>query len=832
MYKISLDGFEDFIQAQALMCINTLRLDFEFFGLTSTGDNISRNIPCPCSQLQCRLDRRFVAISDSTLGVDCYTNRGGPPVRCCYSSFTATLDTYLSVYTRFSPREDTADYSTYDSVAFAVSCSYDEYFTILYNLVRSGNSCSGYRPPRFICIYGDPHFITIDDYSYTFNGVGEYVLLQSTGGADAPIPFTLLGRTGVFSDAPDATILTALAFRYNNKITVEVRLDLTATFQLSTKVQFQLDPVTEITDMLSSIGSTYTSTGLEVEVISPGNLEFFLGENGSPSVVVSVKNGVMDYLLTLPSEYKYRTEGLMGIWNDDQSDDLTPAQATPGVASVPLPLNASLFDIHYSFGITWQVGVADTFFFYESGLGTADYTDTSYVPAFPDDITYSPEAEALCGDNMACLFDFSQTGNEDIAGTSSTQNTGFFVMQSDLANFPPTISLSAGGTSAILLTPGVLYVFDVLVTDEEEGVTLVGYNSGGVLSTTLTSDLPLTKVYYVSIQTDDASPFSLSLQATDVKGANASLHFDITVCACANGVCRENMYSLQSAPLRFKLQACLCDVGWGGDLCDQDSDGCYLQACYPGVSCTDLPPPSIYGVCGDCPLGTEGDGMVCVDVNECFGEGDVSHDCTSPGQGCVNTEGSYRCECLDGYIEGDNSCEDINECLLNPCEQLCINTDGGYSCGCYTGLSYNAALDMCEPDNACAADCGTGVCVVIGGSDECVCESGYTFDSTSKDCVDTDECTDGLHMCQHICTNIPKSYTCSCDDGYRIKSDFVSCSDINECEDIFSLPCPVNETCVNTVGSRMCVLSAAPLTNPFILVLLIALLLQFLFAAI
>lgn len=714
-------------------------------------------------------------------------------------------------------------YYANDPIEFAVSCSYDEYLTSSYYTVRRRNTCSGYRPPRFLCIYGDPHFITMDDFEYTFNGVGEYVLVQSRAVVGTPTPFTLLGRTGTFVGAPGATILTGLAFRYDNYITVEVLLELTATFKMNTKVRFSPNSSMDITDMLASVGAQYNSPDLEIEVRAPGDLEFILG--GILSITISVKNGILDYLLSLPSDYKYNTEGLMGIWNDVQSDDLTPSNTF-----VPLPLNSSVRTIHYSFGLTWKVDVADaSIFFYEGGLTTADYTNDSYVPDFPDEITYSAEAMALCGDNMACLFDFSQTGNEDIADTSSAQNSEFFVMQSDLANFPPAISLSPGATSAILLTPGVPYVFDVMVTDEEEGVTLDVY-SGAFWVKTLTSDQPLTKTYSVSVRTDDAGPFSLTLQATDVNGANATLNFDITVCACANGVCRENMYSLQIPSLKFKLQACLCDMGWGGDLCDQDMDGCYLQSCYPGVSCTDLPPPSIYGTCGSCPLGTEGDGQVCVDVNECFDEGGLSHDCTSFGQTCVNTPGSYTCECLDGYIEQGSSCEDINECLLNPCEQLCININGDYSCACFPGWSYNNALDMCEPDTACAAPCGSGTCVVIGGIEQCFCESGYFFDAST--CVDIDECTAGLHMCQDICTNIPKSYTCSCGDGYRIGLDSVSCNDINECEDIFSTPCGVNETCMNTIGSRKCLVSAASLNNPFILVLLIALLLLFLFAAV
>ena len=50
----------------------------------------------------------------------------------------------------------------------------------------------------------------------------------------------------------------------------------------------------------------------------------------------------------------------------------------------------------------------------------------------------------------------------------------------------------------------------------------------------------------------------------------------------------------------------------------------------------------------------------CIDIDECAGR----NPCGNNAKTCVNTVGSYRCECETGYQPGYNSphCVDINEC--------------------------------------------------------------------------------------------------------------------------------------------------------------------------
>ena len=99
---------------------------------------------------------------------------------------------------------------------------------------------------------------------------------------------------------------------------------------------------------------------------------------------------------------------------------------------------------------------------------------------------------------------------------------------------------------------------------------------------------------------------------------------------------------------------------------------------------------------------------VCLDIDECMGE---NHGCN---QTCVNTPGSYYCNCDRGFqpvnfseCEGIYTCRDsmiqcilksertvlciimisdIDECeIILTCRQLCVNTFGSYHCDCFEG---------------------------------------------------------------------------------------------------------------------------------------------------
>lgn len=81
-----------------------------------------------------------------------------------------------------------------------------------------------------------------------------------------------------------------------------------------------------------------------------------------------------------------------------------------------------------------------------------------------------------------------------------------------------------------------------------------------------------------------------------------------------------------------------------------------------------------------------------LDVDECALN---HHNCH---QKCINTEGSFKCECHDGYqFVNGTKCEDINECRLpiSECSFYCENVPGSYKCTCPPGLKLDKDNKSC-----------------------------------------------------------------------------------------------------------------------------------------
>ena len=119
-----------------------------------------------------------------------------------------------------------------------------------------------------------------------------------------------------------------------------------------------------------------------------------------------------------------------------------------------------------------------------------------------------------------------------------------------------------------------------------------------------------------------------------------------------------------------------------------------------------------------CQEGFTGDGLECVDLDECAVPG--AHNCSATNS-CVNTLGSYACVCPEGFLlSSELGCEDVDECAepgLSRCHALatCINGEGNYSCVCPAGYLGDGRHCECSPGS-----CGPGLDCVQEG-DALVC---------------------------------------------------------------------------------------------------------------
>ena len=83
------------------------------------------------------------------------------------------------------------------------------------------NNSDNSKSPIVACIYGDPHIVTLDGHKYTFNGKGEFTMIQTDDST-----FTVQGRMVEANDnggsEVPATVFSALCAKAMNSDTVQV----------------------------------------------------------------------------------------------------------------------------------------------------------------------------------------------------------------------------------------------------------------------------------------------------------------------------------------------------------------------------------------------------------------------------------------------------------------------------------------------------------------------------------------------------------------------------------------------------------------------------------
>ena len=180
-----------------------------------------------------------------------------------------------------------------------------------------------------------------------------------------------------------------------------------------------------------------------------------------------------------------------------------------------------------------------------------------------------------------------------------------------------------------------------------------------------------------------------------------------------------------------------------------------------------------------------GNTQVCTDIDDCA-EGLAA---CGKNEDCINTEGSYICQCSNGYeLNEYDVCEDIDECTYTPCfddSVNCTNLDPGFSCGpCpagYTGeglsgVGFEFALSNrqeCLDIDECATgsfDCPkTSKCLNTEGGYECGCPPGYDGERVGE-CSFVGFCGDDKNKCgplsECISSTYERTYKCICKPGY------------------------------------------------------------------
>ncbi|XP_078670158.1 uncharacterized protein LOC144910683 isoform X24 [Branchiostoma floridae x Branchiostoma belcheri] len=824
------------------LCLGWADLQDEALLVNFTSDSQ----PCPCSWTQAVRDRRFRINWDDMCAELRWTSPLGIGQRCCYSDVEDDPEDSGALLLGFpgggsvilyDPRVDAEQYQSQDLLPRTHCCLLSRNCELFYRY-RPSDTCERYDPPRWAIALGDPHLTTLDGKSYTFNGLGEYLVL------DVPDAMLVVqGRTRKAVDVNGtetrATIFSAFVAKQGNSSTVQINLK-----DDTSGVDVYVDR--QMFSGFADLAAGDAGQDFEDVTVSKGtNGSAIATFSSGIAIEVAVDVGIMAITVMAPPKFKGNTKGLLGLWNDDVTDDFTRPDGTS------ISINASDSDIYHSFGQLWNVSEADSIFYYGS-QSWSDFanSDPDFVPLL--EVQFATEelrqqAVALCGDNKECLFDTAATS--DLLTGASTANTEsrFEEDTSLIANFPPTIF----GPTVVNATVGKEVSFDLTATDINNDT--VRFSAQGLPDNAAFNNASAMFIWTPS----RINSLNMSFTASDGKGGTSILRPTVNLCKCENdGTCDfDNMADDQNVDSLLRVVACQCGPGLEGTFCEVDIDGCEDDPCYMGVNCTDVPAPGVGYTCSACPDGTEGDGTKCRDIDECT---NGTHQCGPKAQ-CRNEMMSYRCECPAGYRLDDNkrNCSDIDECAdgVSGCTQLCNNTDGGFLCDCYQGFFLNATNNVtCYQDQAARNVCAVSVCENCRAENDvavCFCPSGYKLAMDNITCEDVDECAPGneeLNRCSQKknCQNTDGGHTCSCDIGYLLEDDLRTCTicpdgkygvgcaeicgcnrgecnvtvgcvcpagwkgdqceaDVNECDD--GDMCRSNETCVNRIGSYECVCS-------------------------
>ncbi|MGH0140469.1 UNVERIFIED_CONTAM: hypothetical protein FKN15_029121 [Acipenser sinensis] len=217
---------------------------------------------------------------------------------------------------------------------------------------------------------------------------------------------------------------------------------------------------------------------------------------------------------------------------------------------------------------------------------------------------------------------------------------------------------------------------------------------------------------------------------------------------------------------------------------------------------------------------------------------------------CINTVGSYRCSCHEGFSASSSETECIDNrqgfCFTEVLQSLCQMTSSSQNavtkseCCCDGGRGWGPNCEICplpgtgqfkkmcplgpgyttdgkdiDECRVIGGLCQNGQCINNMGSYSCLCKSGYTTDLTGTGCVDNNECMSEAGLCgaKGVCQNTPGSFSCECQRGYLLDQNghncegfqfeqfHGACHDVNECA---SSQSPCSYGCSNTDGGYLC----------------------------
>ena len=183
--------------------------------------------------------------------------------------------------------------------------------------------------------------MTLDGHKYTFNGHGEFILLQSLD-ETLTIQVRMIEPATTHSNQTlvgVGTVISAIVAKHvdSDVVQFEILNDKLVALVNGDKIDF--------TDIREQEFANLTIVDKE-----NGTLSAILTNVGVTLTVKKSSNFLSDIAITLSDIYNFKTQGLLGQYNGDKNDDLLPKNNNSA-----LLLNSTLREIHYRFGLTCKL---------------------------------------------------------------------------------------------------------------------------------------------------------------------------------------------------------------------------------------------------------------------------------------------------------------------------------------------------------------------------------------------------------------------------------------------------------------------------------------------
>ena len=176
-------------------------------------------------------------------------------------------------------------------------------------------------------MWGDPHLDTMDGTSFTFNGIGEFVLLSSSANN-----LNIQVRMKQYQTF-EASVITAVAIKYKQLPVVQLEINSNNQYLLYFNGKDQSDILPTAGNLIvfsiDANAAIFHGQNLSSLDLTNKNNVFLVNVNGtyvmatSTGAVIQIGSELtfLYCVLELGSDFFGNTEGLLGYYDDDPSND-------------------------------------------------------------------------------------------------------------------------------------------------------------------------------------------------------------------------------------------------------------------------------------------------------------------------------------------------------------------------------------------------------------------------------------------------------------------------------------------------------------------------------